>query len=425
MKVEVHELTSVERRIDVEVEVERVEQELGRAYAALGKRVKVAGFRAGKIPRRILEQHYRADVESDAAQRLINRSLMEALTEHEIEALGRPQVDPPKLDPTKPFRYSATVEVRPKIKPKNYLGLEIEAQDTTVSDADVAERIASLCKERATRERITDRTEVLAGDLLTADLEVTISGERSDVYSGPARSIIASEGSLASGNIAGLVGAKVGEASTVSGVPLEPVGSDGSEVMAHVLATPRELFAEKIPIADDAFATSIGADSLADLQAKVRTRLQHEKESAAKRKDDQALQEQLVAANPFEVPRALVAHHQELQLRRTLESMAQAGIAVNDLKFDWKKLAQEMEPSATLQAKREIILEAIADAEIITVSDKDLDAELKSLAEGSGQRFEQWRARLEGPQIEGLRTSIRRDRALKFVRERAKVRSLR
>src|SRR5437016_719061 len=126
MKVHVEELSPVERKLSIEVENARVVEELNRAYSMLGHQVKIPGFRPGKIPRRILEQKFKQQVEGDVAQRVVERAYLEAIRDHQVEVVANPQVTHDPLKPDSPFSFQARVEVKPKIDPKNYRGLPLK-----------------------------------------------------------------------------------------------------------------------------------------------------------------------------------------------------------------------------------------------------------------------------------------------------------
>ena len=115
MKVQVEELSPIERKLSIEVPPEQVQAELGRAYAQLGRQVRLPGFRPGKIPRRILEQRFKGEVEDDVTRRLVERAYLSAISEHHVDAVGAPQLTPVRLDEQKPFAFEARVEVRPKV----------------------------------------------------------------------------------------------------------------------------------------------------------------------------------------------------------------------------------------------------------------------------------------------------------------------
>src|SRR5215831_6932930 len=141
MKVQVEELSPVERKLSIEVPPEQVQAELGRAYAQLGRSVRLPGFRPGKVPRRILEQRFKGEVEDDVTRRLVERAYLSAIVEHHVDAVGQPQLTPVRLDQQRPFSFEARVEIRPKVEPKAYQGLPLKRVSAVVSESQVDGRL--------------------------------------------------------------------------------------------------------------------------------------------------------------------------------------------------------------------------------------------------------------------------------------------
>src|SRR5215475_11601755 len=169
MKVQVEELSPVERKLSIEVDPEQVQAELGRAYAQLGRRVRLPGFRPGKIPRRILEQRFKGEVEDDVTRRLIERAYLSAIVEHHLDAVGQPQLTPVRLDQERPFSFEARVEIRPKVEPKDYRGLPLKPVPATVPETRVDERVEAMRQRVARLEPVEGRTVAQPGDFAVVD----------------------------------------------------------------------------------------------------------------------------------------------------------------------------------------------------------------------------------------------------------------
>jgi len=145
MKIQVETVSPVEKKLAVEVEPERVARELDRAYASLGRRVKLKGFRPGKAPRQVLERNFRDEVEKDVAGRLVDLAFGEAVKEHGVEAVASPRADlPGPVAPDASFRFTIRVEVKPKIAPKDYRGLEVSRRPARVTDEMVEAELQRL-----------------------------------------------------------------------------------------------------------------------------------------------------------------------------------------------------------------------------------------------------------------------------------------
>ena len=123
MKVSVEEVSPVKKVLEIEIPKEKIARELDKAYNTLKKQAKIKGFRPGKAPRSVLERLYKKDVNADITSRLLQETFVEALAETKLDIVGRPEIDPPELDPKAPYVYKATVEVKPPIDDIDFSGL--------------------------------------------------------------------------------------------------------------------------------------------------------------------------------------------------------------------------------------------------------------------------------------------------------------
>src|SRR5512138_3609986 len=145
MKIQVETVSPVERKVTIEVDPERVAQELERAYSGLSRRVKLRGFRPGKAPRKVLERQFRAEVESDVAERIVADTFAEAVRSEKLPVVAAPSVSIAEgISEGKPLRYTARVEVKLAVEPKDYRGLEVTQKPAEVTDQMVADELGRL-----------------------------------------------------------------------------------------------------------------------------------------------------------------------------------------------------------------------------------------------------------------------------------------
>jgi trigger factor len=188
-----------------------VADELTRAYTAIGKQVRLPGFRQGKVPRRILEQKFREQVEDDVIQRVVQTAYLEAISEHKVEPVSQPQVTNSGLKPGTSFSFEARVEVKPKVEPKDYQALPLKKTEEGVDDAQVNEQLEKLRQSASHFEQVTGREVAQAGDFATIDFDATIDGQP---FTGSKAEGVTAEltaGELVDSHIAALEGVKVGD----------------------------------------------------------------------------------------------------------------------------------------------------------------------------------------------------------------------
>jgi trigger factor len=177
MKIDIDELSPVQRKVRVELPAETVAGEFSRAYKNLGQRVRVKGFRSGKIPRSVLQGIYGNEVKGEVRSHLVEESLEEIVKERGLQIVSRPEVETAEFNESGPFSFSAVFEVKPDFEVKDYLGMEVEKVKITITDAQVDEALRRLQEGHARLEPVEGREVVQKGDFVLLDFEGTIAGK--------------------------------------------------------------------------------------------------------------------------------------------------------------------------------------------------------------------------------------------------------
>src|SRR2546427_2122520 len=177
MKVLIEPLSPVQQKISFEIPPERVGEEVEKAYRALQHKARLKGFRAGKAPRPLLERHFGEQVAAEVSSLLVEESYSQALEEHLLPVVTRPQIVTEKLIPGQPFRYSATVEVRPDITVADYEGLTVEKRVQQVREQDIDNALSHLAESFAQLHPVTDRDHVDHGDVVRLDYTAFLNGK--------------------------------------------------------------------------------------------------------------------------------------------------------------------------------------------------------------------------------------------------------
>ena len=348
MKVQVEELSPVERKLSIEVPPEQVQAELGRAYAQLGRSVRLPGFRPGKVPRRILEQRFKGEVEDDVTRRLVERAYLSAISEHHVDAVGAPQLTPVRLDQEKPFAFEARVEVRPKVDPKDYRGLPFKHVAVAVTDAQVDERLEAMRQRVARLEPVEGRTVAETGDFAIVDYTGTIDGQPFPGSAAEDVTVEVAAGDLMRGNVPELAGMVVGQKRELD----HAFAADDPEEAragktAHFSFTLKGLKRQLVPPLDDDFAKEVGGgETLAELRSKVRGDLETAARNGAAQDERDQLVKGLVERNPFDLPKAMIERGLDAMLDGALRMMARQGLDPSRLNLDFSSLRDEMRPKA-------------------------------------------------------------------------------
>lgn len=429
MKIQVETLSPVERKVTIEVDPERVAKELDRAYAGLSRRVKLRGFRPGKAPRKVLERQFRSEVEQEVAQKIVSDTFAEAVRVESLPVVAAPDVSiTDGVEEGKPLRYSARVEVKPRLEPRDYKGLEVERKPPAVTDQHVSDELTKLQDSMAQLVPVEGRFEAQEGDWAVIDHEGTIDGQPFEGGKAEGVTVKVGPGPVTEGNIGALAGKKLGETVELD----EPFAEDHRvEALrgktAHMKVTLKGLKVREKPALDDALAKQVGIEGVETLD-QLRARIKSDLEKREQRRADSELKDALVKAalakNEFEVPPALVERAIDTMIEGAAERFARQGIDIRQLQLDLSRMRADLREQALLQVRGALLLEAIADAEKVEVTDEDLQAEIARIADEVGVPLAKVQQQVRGGEARAaLRNRIREEKALSVLSSAANIKS--
>lgn len=423
MKVQVEELSPIEKKLSIEVESARVAEELNRAYSRLGQQVKLPGFRQGKVPRRILEQRFKDQVEDEVIQRVVQTAYLDAVREHNVEVVASPQVTNAGLKANAPFSFEARVEVKPKVEAKDYAELPLTKSDATVTDEQINEQLDRMRQSLGRLEPVTDRDSAASGDYATVDFDATVDGNPFPGSKAEGITVQVQPGELVESKIAALEGVKVGESKDIDyAFPAEYRVEEVRGKTGRFHVTLKAIQKEISPELNDEFAKETGiAQSLDELRTKVRTDMERARRSQVDNDEREAVVKLLVERNTFEVPRAMVERAMDSMLRGALQQLQRSGVDPSRLNLDFNRLREEMREKAVQEVKGTLLLEAIALKEGIQATDADVEARIEQLATNAGQPVAAVQKYFKGPDERlGLSLRLREEKTIEFLKGRAK-----
>ncbi len=427
MKIEVESVSPVERKVTIEVDPDRVAQELEQAYVGLGRRVKLRGFRPGKAPRKVLERHFRSEVESEVAEKIVKTTFAEAVRVEAIDVVAPPHVSISEgVAAGKPLRYTARVEVKPSLSPKDYRGLSVTRRPPSVTDDQIAAEITKIQDSMGQLVPVEGRFDAQEGDWAVVDHEGTIEGLPFEGSRAEGVTVRVASGSVAEGNLEALKGKKLGDIVEIE----EPFAADHRNEalrgkVAKMKVTLKALKTRQLPSVDDALAKSLGVEgveTLEQLRERIRTDLTRREERRAENELRDGLVKAALAKNEFEVPPALVERAIDAMIEGAAERFARQGIDIRQLQLDQASMRADLREQALLQVRGRLLLEAIADTEKVEVTDEDLQAEVTRLAGELGLPLATAQQQMRGKEArEALRNKIREDKALAVLSSAATI----
>lgn len=427
MKVDIDELSPIQRKVSIELPADRVAQEFSHAYKNLGSRVNVRGFRTGKIPRKVLQGIYGEDIKGEVRSHLVEESLAEVVKERDLQIVSRPEVEANEIKEDEGFSFSAVFEIKPAIEVKDYLGVEVEKVKISISEEQVDEALKRLQEGHARLELVEGRDIVQKGDFVTVDFEGTIAGKPFSGGKGENYVLEVGAGHTLPQFEEAVVGLQLGQQQSV---PVTyPDNYPNTEIAGKAVdfaLTVREIKQKVLPVLDDDFAKDHGEhSSLAELRAAIRQRLEDE----LKHYQDEDLKEKIISrlieSHPFSAPPSMIERQTRYLLERYQSQMAGRPVGDEDAMPPMEEARKTFEGRAARQVQATLLVEKIAQAETIEVSDKELQERVDNLARGAGERGKGIREYYARPDArDDLRAQIAFDRTLGFLLERAKIKEV-
>ena len=424
MKVNVEQLSEVKKKVHVEIPVEEVTKEVDSAYEDLRKKAKIKGFRPGKAPRGILERYFKDYIKTEVLQKLIQDTYPKAFSEASLTPVSSPVIDPQELELGKPFQYTATIETKPNIKTENYLGLKIEGKKEEVREEEVEERLRALQNLHANLKTIIDSRPIRTGDYAIIDYEASMDGKTLEEAKAVDFTIEVGSNRFIPALEEKLVGLRPEEEKEIEITFPEDFSYKkwaGKTVSFRVKI--KEIKEKILPLLDDEFARDLGDfSSLENLKSKLREDIEKEKKLALDRQMKDQLVEQLLQANPFEVPESMVEAQTHSLISDLKARLATQGMDMKNLDIPEEKLHEDYKERAQKQVRTFLILEKISDQEGITVTDQEVEGRLGEISQRTNQKLDLVKRYYEKNElIPEVKAGILTDKTLNFLLEKADI----
>lgn len=416
MQVSVESTSALERRMTVGVPAERIETEVNKRLQQTASRAKVPGFRPGKVPMSVIRQRYEDSARQEALGDLIQATYYEAIVAQKLNPAGAPAVEPKVFEKGKDLEYVATFEVFPEIQLAGLDGLTIERQQADVQDSDVDNMLEILRKQNTRFEAVERAAE--NGDQLNIDFVGKIDGEAFAGGSAKGTPLVLGSGRMIPGFEEALVGVKAGEERVINPTfPSDYQNLDLAGKTAEFTITVNSVSAPQLPELNDEFFALFGIKEggIDGFRAEVRKNMERELRQAIKSKVKNQVMEGLLAANPVEVPKALIANEVN---RLRVQAVQQFG---GNIKPD--QLPAELFEE---QAKRRVVLGLIV-AEVVKKTElKPDENRVRELIEEMASAYQEpqqvvaWYLKNE-QQLNEVRSVVLEEQVVDTVLQQAKV----
>lgn len=411
--------------LTVEVDAETFNNGLDEAFKKVVKQVNVPGFRKGKMPRGMFEKRFGVEsLYQDALDIVLPDAYENAIKETGIEPVDRPEVDVEQIEKGQNLIFTAKVTVKPEVKLGEYKGLEVEKLDDTVTDEDVDAEIKQL-QERNAELVVKEEGTVENGDTVVIDFEGFVDGEAFEGGKAENHTLEIGSGSFIPGFEEQLVGVAAGAEKDVEVTfPEEYHAENLAGKPATFKVKVHEIKAKELPELDDEFAKDVDdeVETLEELKAKTRTRLEETKKRDAENSLKDTLIEKASENAEIDIPEAMVNTELDRMVREFEQRLQMQGMNL-ELYFqfsgqDENALREQMKEDAGKRVRVNLTLEAIAKAENIEVTEEEINAELENMSGMYGVSVEELKQMLGD--VNGIGEDLKIRKAIDFLVENSK-----
>jgi trigger factor len=318
MQVSVEAGEGLERKLKIQIPTETIDMQVESRLKSMLPRVKIDGFRPGKVPLKVVKQHYGEQVFQEVAGELMQNSFRDALAQENLNPAGDPSISADSFKQGEPLEFTATFEVYPDVELAPVSGMKLEKIRSSVTDADVEKMIETLRKQRSSWSEV-DRA-AGDGDKVNIDFKGTVDGEAFDGGSAESVPFVIGSGAMIPGFEENLKGLKAGDETTFKvNFPDDYKAEHLAGKEAEFEVTVKTVEESLLPEVDEEFAKSfgVGDGSTDQLREDIRGNMERELENRIRTEMKNAVMDQLIEANPIEVPAAIVREEAETLRKQT------------------------------------------------------------------------------------------------------------
>ena len=425
MSLQVEKLEKNMAKLTIEVSADDLEKALQSAYMKQKNKISLPGFRKGKVPRQMIEKMYGAEIfYDDAANALIPKAYADAYDECELEIVSRPEIDVVQIEKGKQFIFTAEVATKPEVTLGEYKGLEVDKISTRVTQKEVDAKVQEEAEKNARTITVEDRP-VQDGDEVILDFEGFVDGVAFEGGKGENYPLTIGSGSFIPGFEEQLVGAEAEKEVEVNVTFPEDYHAEDLKGKAAVFkCTIHEIKAKELPEIDDEFAAEVSEfDTLEEYKADIKAKIKEQKASEGKTKQEDQVVEQAVKNAEYEIPKAMI-ETQALQMVEDFGQRIQSQGLTMEQYFQFTgmtadKMLEEMRPQAIKRIETRLVLEAIAKAENIEISDEKLDEELAKMAEAYKMEVDKLKEFMSDNEKKQMKEDMAVQEAVTFLVENA------
>lgn len=425
MGLQIEKLEHNMAKLTIEVPYEEFDKAVDQAYKRNKNKINVPGFRKGKVPRQMVEKMYGKDIFfEDAANIIIPDAYSKAYDECEEEIVSSPKIDVVQMEADKPFIFTAEVALNPSVKLGEYKGIEIEKLDTEVTEADIDEQIEQE-RNRQARVVTVEGRAIKEGDTAVIDFEGFVDGEAFEGGKGENYSLEIGSHSFIPGFEEQLIGKNTGDECDVEVTFPEDYHAENLAGKPAVFKCKiHEVKEKQLPELDEEFADDAGFDSVEEYKEDVKKKLVEKREKESKEQKEDAVIDAIIEKAEMDIPEPMIETQQRQLIDEFAQQLSMQGLSLEQY-FMFTGMTRDMmmeqtKPRAEKKIKARLVLEAVADAEKMEVSEEEYENELKDMAESYKMEIDKLKDILAEADEKMIKKDLRIKKAIDFVVANAK-----
>lgn len=427
MQVKVENLEKNVVKLVIEVDSEKFEQGLQKAFAKNANRFSIPGFRKGKAPRHMVEKFYGEQVlYEDAINAICPEAYDQAIEEQDIHPVDRPEIDIEQIGKGQTFIFTAKVTVKPEVELGQYKDVEVKKAVAVVTDEDLDKEVEKVRDQNSRLISIDDRP-VASGDTAVIDFEGFIDGVAFDGGKGTDYSLVIGSGTFIPGFEEQLIGLAAGEEKDVNVTFPEDYGSEelaGKPALFKVKV--KEIKLKELPELDDEFAKDVSEfNTLEEYKADLKKKLLENAEHQAHHENEDNVVKMVVENATVDIPLVMIDNRIEDLIYDFSMRLRYQGLELNKyleiMGMDMASFREQFKERAEKEVKTQLVIEKVGIVEGIVPTEEDTDEEIKRIAENYRQTEEEFRQHLKPDDIEYIRNTLVAKKTVDFLLENAKL----
>jgi trigger factor len=409
--------------LEISVSPEKLEEGIMKSYLKNVKKFNIAGFRKGKAPRKIIERHYgEAVFYEDAINIVCPDAYDEAVKEHSLDPVDRPDIDIVEIEGGKGMIFKAVVTVKPEVVLGQYKGIEAEKKEYNVTDEDVNKEIDVMREKNARLVEVTDRP-VKNGDIAIIDYKGFVDDKQFEGGTSENHNLEIGGGQFIPGFEEQLIGAELGKEVDVNvKFPDEYHSEELKGKSALFKVTVKEIKEKQLVDLDDEFAKDVSEfDTLEGLKADIRNKREEEAKRLEKQQYEDEVINKVVENATVDIPEVMVDAQVNIMLRDFDYQLRYQGLNLEAylkyMNMDMDKLKESYKEVAKGRVKSQLVLEKVAETEGVSATDEDLDAEIEKTAKHYQQDLEKFKKTLKEDEISYIKDGVIVQKTIDFLVE--------